>query len=502
MAAVRVLARETLLLVAMLWIAGSDASALSVEIGLSFTGRVAPPSGAPPDTMGAVGEEHIVELLNGGLAVYAKGDGTLLERTLPLDAFWEEAGVTPVGASFDPRVLYDAASQRWFAVAVDGGVEAGGPTSPVTNRFLVAVSDTSDPTERWTGFAIDSDSTDSYWADFPRLGLDAEGAYLAAAMFPVSGGSVRGNTLVVIPKDDLLAPTPTVAGSTLFERRSLALSGFDPQPVVDLDGGGLPTKLYSGTLGFFGQIQVSTIGATVEAPTYTGGGLIAIDALPPPPDAEQPGLKPNLDSGDSRFASSIVRRNGIDWAVQSVEVDGRAAVQWLQLDPENDIVLDSGVIADPTLDLIYPSIAVNEFDEIVIGMSGSSETDFPGAYAIAGAVVGGVTTFGDLILLQAGLADYERINGNPPRNRWGDYSATVVDPEDPRHFWTFQEYVYARDTHAIRITELIVPESETLALLFLGLLGLARHRSRSDGSQEISSTACGSCAHGAGSWPK
>jgi uncharacterized repeat protein (TIGR01451 family) len=29
----------------------------------------------------------------------------------------------------------------------------------------------------------------------------------------------------------------------------------------------------------------------------------------------------------------------------------------------------------------------------------------------------------------------------PNRNRWGDYSATVIDPVDPCTFWTFQEFV-------------------------------------------------------------
>jgi hypothetical protein len=278
----------------------------------------------------------------------------------------------------------------------------------------------------------------------------------------------------VLPKADLLAAAPSIANATSFERESLGLTGFQPQPVVNLDGAGPPAKFYSGTLTFLGQIQASQIDGPVAAPSFSGGGFIAVDALGEPPDAEQPGPKRNLDAGDSRFGSSLVLQNGVTWGVQSVDVDGRAAVRWMQIDPENDIVLDSGVIADDALDLTYPSIAVNEFDQIVIGMSGSSESTFPSAYAVVGDKVGGVTNFGDLLLLAAGTSDYQV---SATRNRWGDYSATVLDPSDPHAFWTFQEFVAAEDTWGVRVTQLLlVPEPGTLALLGAGLALVATRR--------------------------
>jgi len=45
-------------------------------------------------------------------------------------------------------------------------------------------------------------------------------------------------------------------------------------------------------------------------------------------------------------------------------------------------------------------------------------------------------------------------------NFWGQYFATDVDPSDPRRFWTFQQYVEAEDTYAVRITELIRTEAK------------------------------------------
>lgn len=104
----------------------------------------------PPDSTLAVGPGHVVELINSRYAVYQKATGSrLLEKTQ--DAFWMEAfgeGVSLENpyegtASFDPRILYDAASGRWFATASDNF------------QLLVAVSKTSDPTAGWNGFQVD-----------------------------------------------------------------------------------------------------------------------------------------------------------------------------------------------------------------------------------------------------------------------------------------------------------------------------------------------------------
>lgn len=45
--------------------------------------------------------------------------------------------------------------------------------------------------------------------------------------------------------------------------------------------------------------------------------------------------------------------------------------------------------------------------------------------------------------LKAGLSTYYK-TGSGTRNRWGDYSYTVVDPRNDRTFWTIQEYADQR----------------------------------------------------------
>jgi hypothetical protein len=60
------LAAPAFTLALTLGLAAPPASSLSVEVGLEFTSAFASDSGwFPPDTMGAVGPDHIVQLLNG-----------------------------------------------------------------------------------------------------------------------------------------------------------------------------------------------------------------------------------------------------------------------------------------------------------------------------------------------------------------------------------------------------------------------------------------------------
>ncbi|EDX83580.1 hypothetical protein S7335_760 [Synechococcus sp. PCC 7335] len=76
-------------------------------IGLNFTSSTlfVNSNFIPPDTMGAVGPKHIVELINGRYTVYDKDDGTQLQ-TDSLRQFWRDSGILRSDV-FDPRVLYD-----------------------------------------------------------------------------------------------------------------------------------------------------------------------------------------------------------------------------------------------------------------------------------------------------------------------------------------------------------------------------------------------------------
>jgi hypothetical protein len=214
----------------------------------------------------------------------------------------------------------------------------------------------------------------------------------------------------------------------------------------------------------------------------TGAPTVNVTPAAVPPDAPQKpsGTNAKLDintGDDSRFGSSAIVKNGNIWATQPIDVNGRAAVRWYEIRPSDGAVLESGNISDPKLSLYYPSIAVNDVGTVVIGFTGSSPDTYASSYAIVGNTdTNGSLTFGSLMLLKSGLSDYQQIDGNG-ENRWGDYSATLVDPTDPNSFWTFQEFVAASDQWGIQITQIVTPEPSSLAMLLVsGGLLLRRRR--------------------------
>lgn len=447
-----------------------SAKAATLTIGQNFTSSTFFESGRnPPDTMGAVGEEHIVELINGRYSAYRKSDGIQVQ-TSSLNNFWTNAGVTPTGRfAFDPRVLYDPFSQRWFATAVDN---PGGD-----NSFLIAASNSSDPTAGWTGFAIDSDPLNLRWADFPTLGFDRDGVYIAASMFPIFdfGDSSLRTTIVALSKEELLASTPTVANATVFESLPLDTTGFTVQPIVDLDNTELPVPLLSAVDTASGLFKRLNITGNINSPMLdTSGDLISVNPFGLPFGAIQPNPGAFIDTGDNRFSSNLILQNETIWGVQTVGTSsGRSALRWFQIDADTNALLQEGLIADGKFDFYFGSIAVNEFNDVVIGFSGSSESQFVSSYAVLGETNSGVTTFSNPLLLKAGVDTYNNF-------RWGDYSATVLDPSDPFSFWTFQEWVADEDIWATQITQLrvirdvaSVPEpTSALGILPLGAFGI------------------------------
>jgi hypothetical protein len=147
-------------------------------------------------------------------------------------------------------------------------------------------------------------------------------------------------------------------------------------------------------------------------PSLSANPPILIAQNPKAPDAQQPGDAPLIFQDTAAgFRSSVVERGGTIWAVHTVASPaGRDAVEWIQFDAATNIVLQSGLIEDPELDFIVPSIAVNEFDEVVIDFSGTGPDQFLSAYAALGESVAGETVFGTPLLLNQGVGSLDGVD--------------------------------------------------------------------------------------------
>lgn len=399
-----------------------------VTIGANFAGPNEGDSGFfPPDTDGAVGPSQFVELLNGVYSVYDKS-GNVLQQT-SLDQFFAAAGVPVNGYAFDPRVLYDPESHRWYAAALD-----------TANALLLAVSNTSDPTQGFQAVTIPVDITGQNFGDFTRLGFNEDGVYLSATMIPF-GAEQATSIIVAIPKSDLLGPTPTTANATVFANISHADIGVIQQPAVGPQLSGSEPLLSAFNADMPSTLlKVSSIDGLITSPTLDSADrVISVSPFHSGSGAIQKGTTVLVSAGDTSFTSSVVLQDDRLFGVQTIwSDDNHPELRWYEIGNPltNPVVLDSGIISPPGLDVYYGSIAVNPLGEVVIGFSGSGPNDYPSAYAVAGMLNGDVLQFGDPVLLKAGVA---------PDNsgRFGDYSTTTYDPTDPSHFWTTQEWTSA-----------------------------------------------------------
>ncbi len=448
-----------------------------VTIGANFEGanHTTDPGVAvdPPDTDGAVGPNAIVELLNNVYRVYDKS-GALLQ-TSRLQDFWLNAGVTFPGLAFDPRVVYDPASQRWFASSAANAFVPGNP-------ILLAVSNTSDPTQGWQAVSIPSDATGQTWADFPMLGVNADGVFIVVNRYFGDTPNFSSEKVIAIPKVDLLQPVPTAVNATVFDNVSPGDTGSYPHPAVAFPSFG-PEPLLSANDGFIGgssSLKVTSIDGPITSPSLdTADRLVSVTPALAAPFATQKGTGVLLDLRPwSEFSSSVVFQNDKLFAIQGIQQNGLAALRWLEIGDSlaNPVLLDSGIINPPNLNVYHGSIAINPFGQVLIGFSGSGPNDYPSAYAVAGTLVGDHLELGDPMLLKAGDGPFIGVPGGErgmPTVRWGDYSATTVDPVDPTHFWTTEEWAADKGSDGIvwstEISEIVfAPPAPTVQTWFGG----------------------------------
>ena len=449
--------------------------------GISFTDVGS--SLTPPDTMGAVGIDDVVMFCNGGYAVYDKA-GTRTSFTSDRQ-FWIDAGLpaatVAVGIS-DPRITFDPTVSRWFATEIT--------VTSSNNLVLVGRSDTADPKGSWK--ATSYVGVPGFFADYDALGVDSRNVYVGSNNFDLGTQEFVGVGMTVIPKADILAPTPTVANA-LFITDTTAAIGAPPRGVTNYSGDPghgvlMATDAFSWQTTTRVTVNGSGTAATLSPPVSIA---TAYDAAPGPFNPAQPGGTP-IDVVDSRYTGAITQVGNDIYMTNTVLNGDRDAVHWLVVDERTNAIVGEGLIADPAFDFLQPSIGVNPDGTFLLGFNrvGTSATigDI-GIYAAVGTTSDSGISVGSPFLLAAGtVANFIGPTFDSGTvKRWGDYSATVVDPTNPNLFWTFQEIPATATDWTTRVTAVVVPEPSALALAGLGLSAAAWLATRPGGGQGAAS---------------
>jgi hypothetical protein len=375
----------------------------------------------PPDPILAAGPEHLVAMTNGAIAFFNKdGTRTFQQEISGAGGFW--GGVGAGSFVFDPEVIFDPHSQRFFAMAAE---RTGG-----RSYFLLAVSDDPNPNGFWFKYRFDVTSLAGGDIDSPNIATDSQVVYLSADFF--TGG--QKYLLLMLRKSDLLTGGTPLQTSLLF-------TGTQSYGLPMTYDANAPAQYMIEHFEASNNttVRLYAIRNPLTSPTYTTYTL-TVPAYGPPEDAPQSGTTTRIETFDSRFWSCVYR-NGSLWATHHIN-SSRVLARWYEikmngwpLSGQNPTLVQSGNI-DPgsSIRTFFSSISVDAEGNSAVICARSSPNEFISIYRASRTPADPLGTMPDQSIVISSNGTYTA------SNRWGDYSGCAVDPSDGRTFWGHHEF--------------------------------------------------------------
>jgi hypothetical protein len=408
----------------------------------------------PPDEGLGAGNAYVANFINVAGAIYTR-PGRMLVGPFYLNDFF---GEDPNANTSDPRVFYDADSNRWFATILEYGLGDEGITE---SHVDVAVSKSGNPTHRWVLYRIDTTNLSHTGcpclADYPILGVDMQNVYVSTNEFTSCECAFNGAQLYAISKSQLAAGMPRV-NTVAFE--NLAEGGgpaFHVQPANEYGPHGAEWALSSLDPNGTSDHRIGLWAVTNEKAVTSGQGMPLLDHrilqsqdYAFPPNAENPvGLCQSCNGGDGAPTTGVVQT---DWdAMQEtqfmhgqligalntgVNIAGdnrmRTGVAWFVVRPflsggaisRASHVARQGYVAVQGEYLTYPHINMVLNGSMAMTFSMMAEGTFPSAAWTFGRNKFDFRT-NPVRLAAAGTGPDNGFTGTEQyggANRWGDYS--------------------------------------------------------------------------------
>lgn len=425
----------------------------------------------PPDTVGDVGPNHYVQMVNISFAIYDKS-GSLLAGPSPINALWAgSGGACEADNNGDPIVRYDAMADRWMLSQFSLSVGAE----------CIAISQTSDPVAG--GWFLYEFPTPGF-PDYPKIGVWPDGYYMGTQRgFPGGGldvyafdrvkmlaglpaGSIHftvGAPSLFLQPSDLDGPAPPAGTPNIFVRH------------VDGNqfGGADRLELFAFRANWFTP-ALSTFTALATLPVAPFNAIICGSnffgtCVPQPGTVQRLETLPawlmwrlqyrNFGTHETLVTNHTVNADNADHAgIRWYELRRVGAGAWT-LFQEGTHAPDAGApgMADDPHRWMG-SIAMNGKGSVALGYSASSATVSPGL-RYASRDVGDAA--GQLpapeVTLVAGAGS------QTGSIRWGNYSTMDVDPLDDCTFWYTSEYYTATSPNGwrTRISSFTLPSCTT-----------------------------------------
>lgn len=403
--------------------------------GISATGWI------PPDCTMATGPQHVVLSVNSSVAIYNKtGGAALLQRTLTQ---WF-ANLVQGFTIFDPKALYDQHAGRWVLLAV------AFRNNPNRSVFLLSVSATANPLGPWRNYQfnamLDGSTPTNNWADFPALGVDNQALYVTANMFAF-GGAFQYAKIRVIPKAGPYSGGAAPYFDFVKMRNANNALAFTIQPCHTF---GAPQVEYLVNSGFPNGnfLSLWRIVNPTATPVLT---RVQVQTSPYslPPNADQQGGPPPLNTGDVRVLHAVFRGDSV-WAVLTTARNwgagqNRAAIHWFQIRAAAGGLVQQGIYGAANFHYFYPAACPDNNGNMTMVFSRCGAAEFGSILYTGRRSTDPLGTLQSSALLKAGVAHYAALDSGG-RNRWGDYNGVASDPANPRLIWFYSLYASAVNT--------------------------------------------------------
>ena len=412
---------------------------LTPPVTLSFDGisYATGGTGSPPDTVGAVGPNHYVQMVNGSIQIFNKS-GTTVFGPVFSNTIWSGfGGSCQTRNDGDPIVLYDRQADRWLVTQF---------TAASPYMICAAVSTTPDPTGSYYRYAFNVGSVlpdyfkfgvwpDAYYMSANETSYTAYAFDRASMLAGAAATYVKftGQTNLLMPADLDGATAPPAGSPGIFYtfKDNATHGGSDRIEVFNLVVNWATPASSTFTLAH--TIPVASF-------TYTVCGFFNFDCIPQPGASVAQRLDPVSEWPMFRLAyrnfgphQSLVGNFTVDVG------SDRAGIRWFELRRTGvgawSLYQEGTQTSADTVHRWMGSIAQDRQGNIALGYSVSSSAIFPSIRYATRLATDPLGTLQTEVTLQTG-SGYQNQN----HSRWGDYSAMDVDPTNDCTFWYTNEY--------------------------------------------------------------
>jgi len=425
---------------------GAGAGPLApVFAGFNKQGLVGiPGERSPPDTTGAIGPTRYIQLVNTQAGIIDRTK-TTPGTFIAVGTLNQLAGIAASVNSFDPQVIWDPATNRFYYTmesifsASDQRLSFGFSTTPSPNNV----------TTDWCHYTLGFGPLDP---DYPKLGDSQFFLIIGVNTFRPRGHFV-GSDLIAISKPAAGTACPAFGTFKVGVKLNLVDSGghqvFTPVPANQIDPSAtgfvvaISQPLPSDKLWFFNVTRNSTTGFPLFGPAR--GVTVRTYAISP--DADQPVFTQKLHTLDARMTQAV---QAIDprfgtfsfWTQHTVlqhflpgsGLPDNSLVRWYEINPvpETPVVLHWEGLADCCGFFFNAAISPDRRSDGTIHAFGNDYViEYNYSCKICGinplaaersSFKGGV--------VRAGVGPYRDKSCTTPGStcRWGDYSAATPDP--------------------------------------------------------------------------